>query len=90
MPTRQERCDPQTTRALDQCSLGNGRLHVAVYVCRLYQSGAVDPLGFVYRAIARFYPAAEEAAPIDDRYAQVSNRYVIPIAFSPSFEMPLD
>jgi hypothetical protein len=33
---------------------------------------------------------AEEAAPLDDRYAQVSNRYVIPIAFSPSFEMPLD
>ncbi len=34
--------------------------------------------------------AAEEAAPLDDRYTQVSNRYVIPIAFSPSFEMPLD
>jgi len=34
--------------------------------------------------------AAEEAAPLDDRYTQVSSRYVIPIAFSPSFEMPLD
>ena len=34
--------------------------------------------------------AAEEAAPLDDRYTQVSNRYVIPIAFLPSFEMPLD
>ncbi|MGB5623872.1 MAG: hypothetical protein WBN65_15375 [Gammaproteobacteria bacterium] len=34
--------------------------------------------------------AAEEAAPLDDRYTQVNSRYVIPIAFSPSFEMPLD
>ena len=33
---------------------------------------------------------AEEAAPLDDRYTQVSNRYVIPIAFSPAFEMSLD
>jgi hypothetical protein len=33
---------------------------------------------------------AEEAAPLDDRYTQVSNRYVIPIAFSPVFEMSLD
>ena len=33
---------------------------------------------------------AEEAAPLDDRYTQVSNRYVIPIAFSPTFEMSLD
>jgi len=33
---------------------------------------------------------AEEAAPIDDRYTQVSNRYVIPIAFSPDFEISLD
>ncbi len=32
----------------------------------------------------------EEAAPLDDRYAQISNRYVIPIAFSPAFEMSLD
>ncbi len=34
--------------------------------------------------------AAPEAAPLDDRYAQLSNRYVIPIAFSPNFEMPLN
>ena len=34
--------------------------------------------------------AAEEAAPLDDRYAQVSSTYVIPIAFSPDFELPLD
>ena len=31
-----------------------------------------------------------EAAPLDDRYTQISNTYVIPIAFSPGFEMPLD
>lgn len=34
--------------------------------------------------------ATEEAAPLDDRYAQASSRYVIPIAFAPDFEMPLD
>jgi len=34
--------------------------------------------------------AAEEAAPLDDRYVQVNNRYVILIAFSPNFELPLD
>ncbi len=34
--------------------------------------------------------SAEEAAPLDDRYAQVSGRYVIPIAFAPNFELPLD
>jgi MFS family permease len=34
--------------------------------------------------------AAEESAPLDDRYAQINNRYVIPIAFSPNFEMSLD
>jgi len=34
--------------------------------------------------------AAEETAPLDDRYTQLNNRYVIPIAFSPNFEMPLD
>jgi len=34
--------------------------------------------------------AAEETAPLDDRYTEVSNRYVIPIAFSPAFEMSLD
>jgi len=34
--------------------------------------------------------ATEEAAPLDDRYVQVNNRYVIPIAFSPDFEMTLD
>jgi hypothetical protein len=33
---------------------------------------------------------AEESAPLDDRYTQLNNRYVIPIAFSPNFEMPLD
>ena len=33
---------------------------------------------------------AGEAAPLDDRYTQVSNTYVIPIAFSPAFEMSLD
>jgi len=33
---------------------------------------------------------AEEAAPLDDRYTQVSNRHVIPIAFSPGFEVSLD
>jgi hypothetical protein len=34
--------------------------------------------------------AVEEAVQLDDRYVQVSSRYVIPIAFSPDFEMPLD
>ncbi len=34
--------------------------------------------------------AAEEAAPLDDRYVQVNSRYVIPIAFSPAFERPLE
>ena len=34
--------------------------------------------------------AAEEAAPLDDRYAQASNTYVIPIAFAPDFEIPLE
>lgn len=33
---------------------------------------------------------AEESTPLDDRYSQVSNRYVIPIAFSPTFERSLD
>ncbi len=33
---------------------------------------------------------SEEAAPLDDRYVQVNNRYVIPIAFSPNFERPLE
>jgi len=33
--------------------------------------------------------AAEEVASLDDRYAQVNGVYVIPIAFSPNFEMPL-
>lgn len=33
--------------------------------------------------------AAEEAAPLDDRYTQISTTYVIPIAFAPEFEMPL-
>lgn len=34
--------------------------------------------------------AAEEAALLDDRYTQVKSRHVIPIAFSPDFELPLD
>ena len=34
--------------------------------------------------------AAEEAAPLDDRYQEAYSRYVIPIAFSPNFEMPLE
>jgi MFS family permease len=34
--------------------------------------------------------APEETAPLDDRYTQVSSTYVIPIAFSPDFEMSLD
>ena len=34
--------------------------------------------------------AAEQAAPLDDRYAQPSRRYVIPIAFAPDFEVPLE
>jgi hypothetical protein len=34
--------------------------------------------------------AAEEVAPLDDRYTQRNSRYVIPIAFSPNFEMPLE
>jgi MFS family permease len=33
--------------------------------------------------------AAEEAALLDDRYTQASSRFVIPIAFAPDFEMPL-
>jgi MFS family permease len=33
---------------------------------------------------------ADETAPLDDRYTQVSSRYVIPIAFAPDFELPLD
>jgi hypothetical protein len=34
--------------------------------------------------------ATEETAPLDDRYAQLNSRYVIPIAFSPGFELPLE
>lgn len=34
--------------------------------------------------------ATAESLPIDDRYTQVSNRFVIPIAFSPNIEMPLN
>jgi hypothetical protein len=33
--------------------------------------------------------AAEDEQPLDDRYTQVNFTYTIPIAFSPSFEMPL-
>ena len=31
-----------------------------------------------------------EAAPLDDRYTQISNTFVIPIAFAPGFEIPFD
>ena len=34
--------------------------------------------------------ATEEAGPIDDRYTQMNSQYVIPIAFSPDFELSLD
>ena len=34
--------------------------------------------------------AGEEGTPLDDRYAQLNSRYVIPIAFSPDFEISLD
>jgi hypothetical protein len=34
--------------------------------------------------------ATEETALLDDRYAQLNSTYVIPIAFSPNFEMPLN
>jgi len=34
--------------------------------------------------------AAEEAAPLDDRYSAARQVYVIPIAFSPEFERPLE
>jgi hypothetical protein len=32
----------------------------------------------------------DDADPLDDRYAQVNSRYVIPIAFAPGFELPLE
>ena len=36
-------------------------------------------------------PGADEAAAaLDDRYTQISSRYVIPIAFAPDFELPLE
>ncbi|MEM8984323.1 MAG: hypothetical protein AAGC71_14930 [Pseudomonadota bacterium] len=34
--------------------------------------------------------AADEAAVLDDRYNQVNDRYIIPIAFSPTFEATLN
>jgi hypothetical protein len=34
--------------------------------------------------------AYAQAAPLDDRNLQVSSTYVIPIAFAPAFEMPLN
>ena len=34
--------------------------------------------------------ATAEAAPLDDRYTQINSRYVIPIAFSPGFELTLE
>ena len=34
--------------------------------------------------------AAEDTALLDDRYAQLNRRYVIPIAFSPGVEVPLE
>ena len=38
-----------------------------------------------------WYPGATEgAAPLDDRYVQLNNTYVIPIAFAPDFELPLE
>ena len=38
-----------------------------------------------------WYPgSAEGAATLDDRYTQRDVRYVIPIAFAPSYEMQLD
>jgi hypothetical protein len=36
------------------------------------------------------YAASDEDTPLDDRYNQINNKYVIPIAFSPDFETPLD
>ncbi len=33
---------------------------------------------------------AAEAVPLDDRYTQLNSRYVIPIAFSPGYELSLD
>ena len=33
--------------------------------------------------------ADEQDVPLDDRYLQASARYVIPIAFAPAFELPL-
>jgi MFS family permease len=34
--------------------------------------------------------ATEEDVPLDDRYAQLNTTYVIPIAFSPNYELTLD
>ena len=34
--------------------------------------------------------ASEDASPIDDRYTEARSTFVIPIAFSPAFERPLD
>lgn len=34
--------------------------------------------------------AGEETKLVDDRYAQLNNKYVIPIAFAPGFELPLE
>jgi MFS family permease len=34
--------------------------------------------------------ASELSAALDDRYVQLNNTYVIPIAFAPEFELPLD
>ncbi|MGK0376178.1 MAG: hypothetical protein ACJA2E_002669 [Arenicella sp.] len=34
--------------------------------------------------------AAEDAAPIDDRYTQANATYLIPIAFSPGYELSLE
>tara|TARA_R110002049_G_scaffold260412_1_gene436248 strand:+ start:6530 stop:7897 length:1368 start_codon:yes stop_codon:yes gene_type:complete len=53
------------------------------------------PLGGLEPGLRRievvWNPSGEEdAVALDDRYTQVNSRYVIPIAFSPSFEMPLD
>lgn len=38
-----------------------------------------------------WYPGASEGStPLDDRYVQLNNTYVIPIAFSPNYELSLD
>lgn len=45
---------------------------------------------FTYLDAAQAPGGNAEAAPLDDRYTQISNTFGIPIAFAPGFEMPLD